>query len=221
MNIGIRCNIKWNPSELYKKEKKAEQRWLYQAGGYLRQTVRRLIRRVKDEDGKLRRQSAPGSPPYSHESNRQFFKNLRDSILFAVDNNAGTVIIGPMMQQEQVGRLHEFGGVRNAKKPPAAANRIFKVGDVGPVAVDKYPDASYPGLRIGGNLVDPARKSPVVFVTLKTVDQARHATRLNHRIQMEYYAKMKEAHYPKRPFMAPGLAKAAPRLDTMWYNTIQ
>ncbi|MEI8244627.1 MAG: hypothetical protein WCI51_02285 [Lentisphaerota bacterium] len=220
MIISASCNIKWDPSDLYKKEKKAEQRWLFKAGGYLRQTVRRLIRRVKDEDGKLRRQSQPGSPPFSHESNRQFFKNLRDSILFAVDANAGTVIIGPMMQQEQVGKLHEFGGIRTAKTAPAAANRVFNVGDIGPVAVNKYGSAAH-SLRIGGILVDPVSGQPVIFIKLKTVDQARHATRLNHRIQMARFAKVKESHYPRRPFMAPGLEKAAPRLDSMWYNTIQ
>lgn len=220
MIISASCNIKWDPSDLYKKEKKAEQRWLFKAGGYLRQTVRRLIRRVKDEDGKLRRQSQPGSPPFSHESNRQFFKNLRDSILFAVDANAGTVIIGPMLQQEQIGKLHEFGGTTNTKRLPAAANRIFNVGDYGPVATDKYPNESQAGPRSGA-FTDPTRKVPVVWVKLRTAEQARHATRVNRRIQIAYFAKNKEARYPRRPFMAPGLEKAAPRLDSMWYNTIQ
>lgn len=220
MMISASVKINWNPTELRKKEERAERNWLYKAGGYLRQTVRRSIRRVSDRAGKLPRKSKPGRPPYAHPSGQQFFTNLRDSILFNVNPATEEVIVGPIRQHEKIGKLHEFGGTKTIKTAPGA-NRVFSVGDIGPVASGKYADAKYPGMRIGNRLIDPVSKTPVIYIKLKTKKQAEHATRLNRRLQMAYFAKKHTAHYPERPYMRPGLTKAAPILDDFWYNTIR
>ncbi|MDD5728828.1 MAG: hypothetical protein PHV59_09705 [Victivallales bacterium] len=213
------ARINWNPTKLKEAEERAEKRYLFRAGGFIRQIVRRSIRRVKWQEGKIPPKSKPGRPPYSHDTNWSGFQNLRDSIAFNVDTHNEEVIVGPVLQQEKIGKLHEFGGTTTVKTAKNA-NKIFKVGDIGPVASGKFNNEYVSKLR-RERMIDPVSGSPVIFIKLRTVKQAEHATRLNRRLQMKYHAESHTARYPARPYMRPGLEKAEPRLAEFWYNTIR
>ncbi len=215
----VTCRVEWNPSQLRKSEERAEKRFLFRGGAYIRQTVRRSIRRVKWREGKLPPKAKPGHAPYSHETSIGGFTNLRDSIAFDVDTHNENVVVGPALQQEKIGKLHEFGGTKTIKTAKNA-KMVFKVGDIGPVASSKF-NTGYISKIKRQKMIDPASGSEVLFIKLKTIKQAEHATRLNRRLQMKYHSTSHSAKYPARPYMGPGLRKAAPKLDEFWYNTIR
>jgi len=77
--------------------KRATTKALYQAGAMIRTTARRSIRKRKGA-------SAPGSPPHTHTN------ALRKAILFDVDRDRESVIIGPTADIiGEAGAAHEHG----------------------------------------------------------------------------------------------------------------
>lgn len=76
----------------------ATHRALNKAGGWIRKTARRSIRRRKGT-------SEPGSPPRSHAG------QLRDLLVYGYEPYAQTVVIGPLPFKEgEAPQLLEFGG---------------------------------------------------------------------------------------------------------------
>lgn len=60
--------------------------------------------------------SQPGKPPHAHKRKRGG-KNIKQSILFAVDKQAELAVIGPSAQfVGDVGGVHERGGSRKADR---------------------------------------------------------------------------------------------------------
>ena len=220
--LTFNCKINWNPSKLQEATERAQDKWLPHVGGYLRKVARNSMKNVSKKskkhgfDAKNNLKSPPGTPPYSHGKGSRY-DSLRDSIFYSVEDDA--VIVGPVLQMEKVGKLHEFGGKSVVRMAPGAANRVFKVGDIGPVSLKKYQMS---GISINSNgFKDPSDGSPVRYIKLRTAQQAQHATRLNHRIQMAYFTKLKNAKYPARPFMGPALEKTMPRANEMWLDAIK
>lgn len=93
---------------------KATRRNLARAGGFIRQTARRSMRRAPKKVGTAG--SPPGSPPYTRARSGDF-ASLR-SIFFSWDAAARSVVVGPALlngsahQSLTVPELHEHGGER-------------------------------------------------------------------------------------------------------------
>lgn len=76
----------------------AQRRAMIRAGGFLRQTARRSIRRRKGT-------SRPGSPPRSHAG------QLRDLLFFSYDAELESLVVGPVrFRKGNAPHLLEFGG---------------------------------------------------------------------------------------------------------------
>ena len=129
--ITVRCKkIEWQPQELVAKVKKKRIESLGHFGGKVRLTAQRSIimmgaARKEPKGAKARARwleeirkrphSPPGSPPYTHTG------TLRKSIAYAVASDKSSVVIGPnAADMDQVGGLHEFGGVRFSREHYAA-----------------------------------------------------------------------------------------------------
>lgn len=124
---GIRVRAKMTPDMLRRKTETATFRSLGHAGGTIRKTAYRSIRRRKNP-------SRPGSPPSSPTG------RLRRSFRYEVDRRAPGVVIGPI--NEIAGRLwnlHEFGGVG---KPRKLKRHKFRVGQYGPIRVKTLGNAA-------------------------------------------------------------------------------
>lgn len=79
---------------------------LRRSGAYLRKVARNMVKKGNSA-------SAPGTPPHTKSG------RLKSSILFGVDNQSETVVIGPA--GNMVGTVmfaHEFGGKYKRQKYP-------------------------------------------------------------------------------------------------------
>lgn len=219
--LKFNCRITWNPSRLQEATERAQDQWLPRVGGYLRKTARNSMKNVSKNSKKHgfnahnEIKSPPGTSPYSHGKGSRY-DSLRDSIFYHVEGDS--VIVGPALQMEKIGKLHEFGGRAVTRSVPERADKVFSVGEIGPVSTRKY---QFDFAMRPNAITDPADGSAVVYIRLRTVQQAQHATRLNHRIQIAYFSKMKNAKYPERPYMAPALEKTRPRANEMWLDAIK
>ena len=96
--IGVKVKDKFNPARIKDAVKRANFRNLGHAGAAIRLTARRSIRKSKNA-------SQSGTPPHTRRG------QLKRGILYAVDQDAGGVIIGPAYTiVGQSGKAHEFGG---------------------------------------------------------------------------------------------------------------
>ena len=117
---GVRVNVNWffDRPHVASVLGKAEKKFLSKAGGQVRLTARRSIRkkgkaRSAPGQGRAREQwlheiqeqpaSPAGHPPYTHTG------FLRESILYALDPTDKSVVIGPS-KSPWLNQLHEFGG---------------------------------------------------------------------------------------------------------------
>lgn len=86
---------------------RAERRFLFRFGGYVRKVARRSIKKAKYIYSK------PGDPP------RGKLGWLRESIEFSVERDQRSVIIGPEARKtrtpQNAAKLHEFGGTANRR----------------------------------------------------------------------------------------------------------
>jgi len=90
--------VKFNLAKLMAATKKARRAYLSRAGGLVRRIAKNMIGR------RTRKPSKPGEPPASPTG------QLRNSILFAVEEQRGDVIIGPAKSLiAEIGNTHEFG----------------------------------------------------------------------------------------------------------------
>ena len=119
--IGIKTKTKFHTSTLKRKVEQASFRSLGHAGGAIRLTARRSIRRRK-------KPSRPGSPPHTQTG------RLKQSIRYEANKSLPDVVIGPV--NEIAGRLwhlHEHGGI--ARKRKRLKRHRFRAGEFGPVRV--------------------------------------------------------------------------------------
>ena len=96
--IGIKARTKMDGKRVVRAARAGSIRSLGHAGAALRMTARRSIRRNKVE-------SPEGTPPHTRKG------QLRRAILFAVEKDRQTVVIGPEVAVVGTsGTAHEFGG---------------------------------------------------------------------------------------------------------------
>lgn len=96
--IGLKVTTRSDVQQVLARAKRAEIRSLGHAGGAVRLTARRSIRRGRSE-------SAPGTPPQTRRG------QLKRAIQYAVVKEQALVVIGPAADVVgQAGRAHEFGG---------------------------------------------------------------------------------------------------------------
>lgn len=207
--LDIKVDIKDDFGKSEKQIKRMKLRVLGRQGAFLRGAARRKIRRTNNPN----RHSKPGYSPYTHTG------KLKQAIEFRVDEDRETAVIGARKSWIGViGAIHEHGGSKQMSLVRKdLLNKKFKKGDIGPVNVGRYSE--YSGIK-GGGKIDPLGGGRVVYVQLKSIRQAEHATRLNRRLALQYHRKSTRAKYPERPFMAPALRETASKLKEFWQNAI-
>lgn len=167
--------------------KRSAPKTLKSAGAYVRAIARNSIKKRSNPNIS----SAPGTPPHHHSS----FKN---TILYAVNTAEQAVYIGPSLIRggmENVGRIHEFGGVRHIK----AQRKEYRIGGSGPIKGTNRKDA--------------------VYVKLRTALQVARAEQIAEKIYP--WTKGGVQRFPARPFMRPALMAGLPRLPKFWSNAIK
>lgn len=137
----VQAFAKWDPKQLQAQQRRGLRKYLYRAGGFVRQTARRSLRKARKirkseldadaraqydrelkafKDGKRDRPpvlgdiiSQPGQPPKLHQSPSA----LRTGLLFSVDQQAATVVIGPKRDKDGIAGDLEFGRgkIKNAR----------------------------------------------------------------------------------------------------------
>ena len=104
--VGMHCRIESDFAKVERKAKEGTFRSLGHAGGYIRKVARHSIKRSQ-------RPSAPGRPPHTRRG------LLRNAILYAVERDRQSVVIGP--DESFVGKsasAHEFGGRYRRERYP-------------------------------------------------------------------------------------------------------
>lgn len=119
--MTVRVTTTFDTRKLQQKVAAASFRSLGHAGGAIRLTARRSIRRRKTT-------SQPGSPPHTQTG------RLKRSIRYEVVD-ATTVVVGPVNELAgKIWNLHEFGGRTQRRK---LRQHRFAVGEFGPVAAEQ------------------------------------------------------------------------------------
>lgn len=196
--IGTRARTVDNFRKVRTRQEAGTVESLGHAGALTRKIVQHSIRRSK-------KPAAPGQPPKTRKG------QLRKSILYDVDKQADSVIIGPSANLiSRIGSSHEFGGTEPPKKlkKPHPGGRLAKeeIGGHGPIAVPG--GAKYIRIRTARQLAAVRRTVRNPNADLTNVTRARRMSR-------------KIRTYPKRPFMGPGLQEVTPRLPKMWAGSVQ
>ena len=118
---GIRVRTRADVEKVLRRVNRANITSLKHAGGALRLTARRLIRKRSPKF-----HSAPGSPPFSHTESDEFW-GLRQSIVYDVDEHRESVFVGPKFSQAaDIGHVHEFGGTRRNRRSFLVLNILAK-----------------------------------------------------------------------------------------------
>ncbi len=203
MNIvRIRVRSNFNARKIESKVDDATFRSLGHAGGTIRKTAIRSIRRSK-------RPSRPGTPPHTPTG------HLKRVVRYVVDKEREEVAIGPVNSYARtIWSLHEFGG--NVRpKPRLLKKHKFTVGEYGPIRRSGAMQRDG-----GGRFVRRSKKFARVLI--KSEAQARRVTRIvdNENAQRIADSK-KQRHYPKRPFMGPALEVQRHRLPKLWANSVR
>jgi hypothetical protein len=117
--MHIRTRVRFDANRVKKKVDQANFRSLGHAGGTIRKTAYRSIRKRK-------KPSLPGSPPSSPTG------RLRRSFRYEVERQTPGVVIGPVNEiSGRLWNLHEFGGI--ARKRRRLKRHRFRFGQHGPI----------------------------------------------------------------------------------------
>ena len=109
MMFWFKGKSKFNPEKVKKPAQQAAFKNLGHAGAAIRMTARRSIRKSK-------KASPSGTPPHTRRG------QLQRGILYAVDKDAGSVVVGPAYKiVGQSGKAHEFGGRYKKQNYPKRA----------------------------------------------------------------------------------------------------
>ncbi|MCY2977254.1 MAG: hypothetical protein NTU79_01135 [Planctomycetota bacterium] len=199
--LQLNVKVQFNSKSVEQKVQKANFRSLGHAGGAIRKTAARSIRRGK-------KPSKPGEAPHTPTG------HLKRVIRYEVDERQSEVVIGPANEYSRtIWNLHEFGGTVRPKARLLKAHK-FQVGEYGPIR------------RSGAMQRDKRgrfarRGKTFARVKLLTEAQANRATRIvNSENAMRIADSKKPRTYPKRPFMGPALDKLRDRLPKFWANSV-
>ena len=147
-------------------------------GAYIRRTARQSIKERKGP-------SKPGFPPHSHEG------SLKRLLNFYYDRVSKTVVVGPEIKSVRptgAPNILEFGGA--VKQDAVVTQRVFKVGDKGPIKVKENSPTS----------------KKLVWIKLKTQKQCERATRIYNEQQKKKRVALNFKIAP-RPYMYPAMMK--------------
>ena len=102
----VKMHFKFDERRLVEVVRKANYSSLRRAGAYIRASARNAIHRSKSS-------STPGTPPHTRRG------LLRRSILFGVDRQKQSVVIGPAEKFIGISMTaHEFGGLYRRRRYP-------------------------------------------------------------------------------------------------------
>ena len=200
--IRVRVRTKLDHKIVQHKVEQATFKSLGEAGGAIRLTASRSIRKRK-------KPSLPGTAPNTPTG------HLRRVIRYSVDQHKTVVAIGPTNNYARtIWNLHEFGGrIRKRFKP--IKQRRFKVGDYGPIRRDRTMARD----RLGRFA---SRSKHFSRIKLRTKSQVTRANRIVENENTLRVADSKKLRlYPKRPFMGPALERMRNRLPKFWANSVK
>jgi len=104
--IDVKVKTRMDAKRVVKAVKSGSIKSLGHAGGALRMTAKRSIKRGKTE-------SPEGTPPHTRKG------QLRRAILYAVEKSKQTVVVGPDVSiVSTAGTAHEFGGRFRGERYP-------------------------------------------------------------------------------------------------------
>lgn len=196
MMIDIKATIISEMEKLQEKVNKAEKKGLKKTGAYLRQEVKRSLRRSI-------KASSAGEPPRVHGTGKYTLKN----VFFDVDINSLSTAIGykdPVL--DSIAFLHENGGPKTMSKNPPR----FRINQ----------SALFPNYKI-----HRAKNQKWNWVTLKKGRAKRRKIDnvLDRRAAKLFYMTYLAGHtfkYPKRPFLEPSIKKGTARALEIWRNSL-
>lgn len=173
--------------------KKAKRKSLREAGGFVRTTARRSMKRVSPaKRAKLaergqRTQSPAGSPPNCHVQGPSL-----KTILFAFEPSTESVIVGPVQFNTQ-------------------NSTIAKVQSTTPGLHERGESATIREFR-----VIPAGENPSSIAWQPVRKKGAFVAKFGARIEQ----RRRRVKYPKRAFMNPALEKASPKFPELFKNSI-
>lgn len=213
----LKASIVFAPKEIEKLEKRGRIGVLKRVGAYVRKAIQNSLKFRRDPWVK----SKPGTPPYWHTPQGAHGMNLRSSILFEADQFS--VAVGPMAYRwKDIGGLHEFGGMGQVKAiEKKFTDRVFKVGEIGPIAEGKFASRISQSRIRESKYVDPLTRAKVIMVPLTSQKMANHATKLKNRIISMQKGRFKVmGKFPARPFVGPAFNRSKPHLAEFWRGAI-
>ena len=195
--VQMRAKSTFNRRKIEKYVRDKSIRSLGHAGGAIRLTARRSIRRTKEKP------SRPGTPPHTRRG------KIKKALRYNVERQNEKVVIGPTLSGiSTIGSTHEHG---KSRKIPNPRRRIRKIGDGGEIAIGRPSGKMVSRTRLGN--------VSVTFIKLRTPGQVARANRLNRLLYGP--DEIIVGNYPKRPLMGPALEKVKDRLPKLWGTSIQ
>lgn len=188
--VSVKVSTKFDAAKVAGAARRGGIKSLGYAAAYIRKVARHSIRRSK-------KPSAPGTPPHTRKG------QLRRSILYAVEKNKLSAVIGPAVQLiSRIGAVHEFGGTDRPKfRQP---NWKLSIGGHGPVAEATGGGFRFAKLRTGRQVAQ-ARATAPAALTYYRQEWRRKGPRK----------------YPRRAFMGPALEKTRPMLPSHWAGSVR
>lgn len=226
MNPTIRLNF--NDKQIRKAVEKEMKPTLMGAGRYVMNIVRASIHQRKDPN----KSADPLHQPFAHANTGKKTKSgkppkpnkgFKKTIVYALEEGGKAVLVGSQLVRpgmSVIAKSHEFGGsrqIRAAWEKDIDPDQLA-IGDIAPVR-RKYVTSRDVVLRTDRDS-DPKTGQRVYWIRLRTKSQVDHSKRVFKRMRKRY-SKSVMAHYPKRPFMRPGLIHATPKLATFWQNAVK
>ena len=208
---------------LFKKLGKARRKAFNHIGAIVRKAARQQIRTRK-------RVSNPGEPPTNRTG------KLKNSILYAMDYDGNSVLIGPKaFGPEKAGKTLEKGGV--VEVPKSFRKRLFKAGappnqgGIGPVVIDRIGERPrlHRWMQLWGNFDPEINKldgyARVLWRRLRTANEARHAEKTySELIGAREFARLTDkvkGRVEARPFMSSGRDKARQAIRKAWEESLR
>jgi len=200
--ISAKTKVQMTPRAVTARARWAAASPLQKAASMIARSAKASIRKSE------RKTSLPGEAPRTRGKKR----SLKKSIMYHVDRQAGSAIIGPAAHVSGLtGHYHEAGGVQYIK----GRRRSYKIGSYGP-------------LRFKEGYITPRRKLknsslPVIegvgFGKIKT-PAARLRAQLIDRKAFPDVEKPRPRRYKQRPYMLPAVHKNQQTLIKMFANSI-
>lgn len=196
MPITVDTTFFFDSEKLTKMLDRKTRRALSRAGGYIRTTAKRSIKKRQGT-------SKPGDPPYSHTG------LLKNFIFYRYDPHTKSVTIGPEKLNRSDGdgpKALEYGGTAQGYKRPA-----LKLGDFGILRIDGTTNRGGAGL-VKGTVRAWGKTYIVQYGRIRTDSQLRLARENEKKI----YGDGRNVNIAARPFMRPALGEAMKNLNTFF-----